>query len=159
MACVLFACEVGVAHLLHSVGTLTQNKMEFRYALTDTGAYGRSFTPLSCSSAKSRGHHALHSKETQIAKSVAARQEELRLRLQNPEAYVPKPPVPWTKLVVRCVVVSLTHRCSFMRAFPCWLPLGCFFFLWSISVVSPARQMQQQHNPRGFGSGGLYFLG
>lgn len=58
-------------------GTLTQNRMEFRYMLLANGSFG--------------------SKETEIAKSVKARERELEMKKQ-PD-YVPEPGTPWTTLL------------------------------------------------------------
>eukprot|EP00808_Paulinella_micropora_P013493 g57589.t1 len=60
-------------------GTLTQNKMQFRYLLMDHGNYG--------------------SKMTEIAKAVINRKQELKQRTEKGDAYVPPVVKPWTKLV------------------------------------------------------------
>ncbi len=59
-------------------GTLTQNKMEFRFALVSTG-------------------HEFGSRETEIAKAVTARNEELAERQRG--TYKPRPPTRWTHLI------------------------------------------------------------
>jgi magnesium-transporting ATPase (P-type) len=59
-------------------GTLTQNKMDFRYAMVIGGEFG--------------------SQMTEIARSVQKRKQELKGRTEQGAAYKPPAPVPWTTL-------------------------------------------------------------